>query len=132
MQDLAASPTEPILTIHTQISIATTTKKNVPIYNLVITVTSKSASSKPQTINIARSFTEWFDAAGHFVASPFQNMLASSVPAIGRSDSKRLQKSSDPKQETTYSTEMLDAVLAANAGAESSGTPKKGGKRRKA
>ncbi|EON97763.1 putative signal peptidase complex protein [Phaeoacremonium minimum UCRPA7] len=117
-----------------RISIATTTKKNVPIYNLAITITPKSTSAKPQTLNIARSFTEWFDAAGHFVAAPFQNMLASSVPAIASSDSKRLQslKSSDIKQGTTYSTEMLDAVLAANAGAESSGTPKKGGKRRKA
>lgn len=117
------------------ITIATHTTKNVPIYNLTITVA--PGSGKPRTIDLARSFTEWFDAAGHFVATPFQTMLASTVPAIGSLDPKRtaVQDAAGPQ----YTDEELTAMLAAagaapeDASATASGSSaKKGGKRRKA
>lgn len=117
------------------ITIATHTKKNVPIYNLAITITPKTGS--PTTINLSRSFTEWFDAAGRFVATPFQTMLASTVPVIGSLDPKRANA---PTAESVpqYTDEELSAMLAA-ASASSDGTAeatgssaKKGGKRRKA
>ncbi|KAF3769161.1 hypothetical protein M406DRAFT_233897, partial [Cryphonectria parasitica EP155] len=69
------------------IEIATSAKKNVPIYNLTITVTPKSG--KPQTFTLSRSFTEWFDEKGHFVATPFQTMLASNISTVGQADPKR-------------------------------------------
>lgn len=117
------------------IMIATHTKKNVPIYNLAITITPKTGVAT--TINLSRSFTEWFDAAGRFVATPFQTMLASTVPVIGNLDPKRasvLAAESAPQ----YTEEELSAMLAAakaspNDTAEATGSSaKKGGKRRKA
>ncbi|KUI57877.1 Signal peptidase complex subunit SPC2 [Cytospora mali] len=117
------------------ITIATHTRKNVPIYNLTITIAPKSG--KPRTIDLSRSFTEWFDAAGHFVVTPFQMMLASTVPAIGNADPKRanVQEAVGPQ----YTDEELTAMLAAagatpeDANASTTGSStKKGGKRRKA
>ncbi|POS76917.1 microsomal signal peptidase 25 kDa subunit [Diaporthe helianthi] len=127
--------TDPGAERNKQITIATHTKKNVPIYNLAITITPKTGS--PTTINLSRSFTEWFDAAGRFVATPFQTMLASTVPVIGSLDPKRANA---PTAESVpqYTDEELSAMLAA-ASASSDGTAeatgssaKKGGKRRKA
>lgn len=116
-----------------QVTIATSTTKNVPIYNLTLTLTSKS-SSKPQTITLARSFTEWFDEKGHFVALPFQTLLASNVPVIGKFDPKRATLDSGsavPGEE--FTTEELDALLADDGSAQTTGSAaKKGGKRRKA
>ncbi|KAH8759043.1 microsomal signal peptidase 25 kDa subunit [Diaporthe sp. PMI_573] len=117
------------------VTIATHTKKNVPIYNLAITITPKTGS--PTTINLSRSFTEWFDAAGRFVATPFQTMLASTVPVIGSLDPKRANV---PAAESApqYTEEELSAMLAAAGAspddtAEATGSSaKKGGKRRKA
>lgn len=89
-------------------------------------------SGKEETIKISCSFTEWFDAQGHFIAQPFQEMFASAVPLIGKMDPKRVK---------TASHELLDAppeVLAAVLGTPSATatgaeeTPaKKSGKRRK-
>lgn len=117
------------------ITIATHTKKNVPIYNLAITITPKAGSAT--TINLSRSFTEWFDAAGRFVATPFQTMLASTVPVIGKLDPTRasVQAAESAPQ---YTEEELSAMLAAAGAspddtAEATGSSaKKGGKRRKA
>ncbi|TPX08784.1 uncharacterized protein E0L32_009724 [Thyridium curvatum] len=133
------------------VTVASSTKKNVPVYNLSVTTTSstKSGAGAPQTVKIARSFSEWFDAAGHFVAPPFQTMLATGVPAIGKLDKKRVAAAagaptsagasaaaaSPAETQGQYSQEMLDALAAASAdGASSTGstTGKKGGKRRKA
>lgn len=125
-----------------QVTIATHTKKNVPIYNLTITIAPKSG--KPTTINLSRSFTEWFDAAGRFVATPFQTMLASTVPVIGTLDPKRAgapttAAAAGSSAGPQYTEEELSAMLAA-AGASSpddtaevtGSSAKKGGKRRKA
>lgn len=118
-------------------TISTSTKKNIPIYNLDISIQPGpgSASSKTQTITLARSFTEWFDAVGHFVAPPFQTMLASSVPAIGKFDAKRAGGSAQASTNgVDYSAEDLDAMLAAtneDSAKATGSSAKKGGKRRK-
>ncbi|KAK3936479.1 signal peptidase complex subunit SPC2 [Diplogelasinospora grovesii] len=94
------------------VKIATSTKKNVPQYNLTITTTSKSGKS--ETIAVSRPFTEWFDAAGHFVALPFQTMLATSIPAVGRLDPQRAQAGQDEKM-AAYTPEMLAALVQENS-----------------
>lgn len=115
-----------------QVTISTSTTKNVPIYNLSISLTSKS-SGKPQSITLARSFTEWFDEKGHFVALPFQTLLASNVPVIGKFDPKRATvdvASAVPGEH--FTVEELDALIAEGGAAAASGSAaKKGGKRRK-
>ena len=118
-----------------QVSISTTTKKNVPTYNLTIEITPKD-SAKAQTINLSRPFSEWFDAAGRFVAPPFQTMLATSVPTIGRLDAKRVAPPSEAANQK-YSVEMLDVLAASTSETHEVSTTgsvstKKGGKRRKA
>ncbi|KAI8662534.1 hypothetical protein LRP88_06744 [Fusarium phalaenopsidis] len=114
-----------------KISISSSTKKNVPIYNLVITVTDNN--SKSSVLKLSKPFTGWFDETGQFVAIPFQELLATSVPLIGKRDPKRVTVSQDL---LNASPDVLDAVLAANAGvAEGSSTAadagKKGGKQRR-
>lgn len=100
-----------------QLTIATSTKKNVPTYNVTATVEPKTGG-KPQTYTIARDFNGWFDEVGFFVAAPFQEMLASAVPAIGKQDPKRVKAS----QETLDANpDLLDAVLAASGAEDKAG-----------
>ncbi|KAK7415411.1 hypothetical protein QQZ08_012352 [Neonectria magnoliae] len=114
------------------ISITTSTKKNVPIYNVTVTVTSKD--SKKRAFKIAKPFSAWFDQTGQFIALPFQEMLATSVPLIGKCDPKRVTVS---QELLDANPDVLDAILAANsATAEGSttaaeATGKKANKRRK-
>ncbi|KAI6365170.1 hypothetical protein MCOR25_005464 [Pyricularia grisea] len=125
-----------------KITIASSVTKYDPSYRLTITIVPKGAS-KGQTIEVARPFSEWFDSVGHFIAAPFQTMLATSVPAIAKVDSKRLasipsaQADTSAPKEDGYSAEMLDAILSSSGsatGADPTGSvsAKKGGKRRKA
>lgn len=136
----------------TTVRIATSVpRKHDPTYHMTIEVVEHKAGGgggKTEKIEISRPFAEWFDAAGHFVAAPFQSVLATAVPVIGRLDPKRVVGSSSSssgeggKQELpAYTPEMLAMLAEANAsvvgsaaetasGAEPSG--KKGGKRRKA
>jgi hypothetical protein len=104
----------------------------------VVDITPKvGASSK---IEFARSFTEWFDVQGHFVALPFQTILATTVPLIAKADPKRA--ATVPPAPSTASpsfmnvdAETLDALAAAETtGAESNdaGSGGKKSKRRKA
>ena len=58
--------------------------KNIPIYN--VTVTYQASNGKEEKKKISSRFTRWFDQDGFFVAKPFQQWLASEVPAIGRAD----------------------------------------------
>ncbi|KAK3311229.1 microsomal signal peptidase 25 kDa subunit-domain-containing protein [Chaetomium strumarium] len=120
--------------------ISTSTKKNVPTYFVTVEVQEKDG--KKEVLKISRAFTEWFDAAGHFVAAPFQTLLASSLPVVGKLDPKRAAApKEDGGAEATYTPEMLDVLAQANVsvvgsaaeeatGSEAAGT--KGGKRRKA
>ncbi|KAI1809627.1 microsomal signal peptidase 25 kDa subunit-domain-containing protein [Poronia punctata] len=117
-----------------KISIATSTKKNVPTYYITVNITSKSGGTSK--LEFVRSFNEWFDGQGHFVALPFQTMLATAVPAIAQADPKRVEgAASAPPASQSFldiDTQTLDS-LAANetTGAETNAASKKT-KRRKA
>ncbi|KXX73387.1 Signal peptidase complex subunit SPC2 [Madurella mycetomatis] len=124
------------------VRISTSTKKNVPTYYMTIEIGHKDG--KKEKLEVSRAFTEWFDAVGHFVAAPFQTVLATAVPLIGKLDPKRVASAAEGKADAApaYTPEMLAMLAEANvsavgsaaetaaSGAESSG--KKGGKRRKA
>lgn len=108
-----------------QITISSTTKKNVPIYNLHINVQSKKGSQKSeQKHDISAPFSEWFDEVGYFVAAPFQELLATQVAVIGKQDPKRVIVKSS-QEALNADAILLDAVLAA------SGTDAKGASARK-
>lgn len=117
-----------------QISISTSTIKNVPEYHVSVTIQPKDKTAKPETISFKRSFADWFDEAGHFVAAPFQSMLASGVPVVAKLDPKRVVGPTPVSQ--GYSAEMLDVLSAKDPSyseVAASGTDvavKKGGKRR--
>ncbi|KAI8945662.1 microsomal signal peptidase 25 kDa subunit-domain-containing protein [Xylaria longipes] len=119
----------------TKISVSTSTKKNEPTYYVVVEVTPKGGAA--QKIEFARSFTEWFDVQGHFVALPFQTMLATTVPLIAKADPKRAAAALPPTSSASsdflnVDAQTLDALAAAEStGADSSATGKKS-KRRKA
>ncbi|KAK1725651.1 hypothetical protein CaCOL14_011505 [Colletotrichum acutatum] len=109
-----------------KVNIATSTKKNVPTYNMKITLTSKNGEKK--VINLSQPFKQWFDSQGRFVAVPFQEILATNIPAVGKLDPKRVTSASQG-----YSTEVLDALYAESTATGSGAEAAKGGsKRRKA
>ncbi|KAI0144650.1 microsomal signal peptidase 25 kDa subunit-domain-containing protein [Xylariaceae sp. FL1272] len=124
-----------------KISISTATTKNIPIYNLTITITPKN--SKPSEIKLSRSFAQWFDAQGRFITLPFQVMLASSVPLIAQADPKRAAIASQAETASgsmsagvpdflNADPSVLDALAAAETTrAEKEAAAGKKGKRRK-
>ncbi|RFU34360.1 hypothetical protein B7463_g1959, partial [Scytalidium lignicola] len=69
-----------------RIEISTSTKKHVPIYNVTVVTYTNGVAKK---IEIKKSFTQWFDAKGNFVALPFQQMFATAVPVIAAADPGR-------------------------------------------
>ncbi|OBT53935.1 hypothetical protein VE04_04321 [Pseudogymnoascus sp. 24MN13] len=71
-----------------KIAISTSTKKHTPTYTLTITSQSPT-SAAATTTTLSRPFADWFDSAGHFVALPFQQMLAGAAPVIGKADPGR-------------------------------------------
>ncbi|KAK1238773.1 hypothetical protein MKX07_004349 [Trichoderma sp. CBMAI-0711] len=113
-----------------KITVATSTKKLDPTYRLSITVTDTSAKSR--IIEIAKPFASFFDESGYFVAGPFQQILATAVPIVGKLDPKRIK--SESQDMLNASPEILDAILAANnaAAASTGAEAAEGGKRRKA
>ena len=117
------------------ITVASSTSKNVPIYNLTVTLFSKKKSVPDETIKISRSFSEWFDVAGTFIAPPFQTVLASSIALIGKHDPNRVAGAVDGVEESGVQeipAEILDAMLADTGAEKETPSTKKGGKRRKA
>lgn len=135
---------------------SSTPNKSVPEYHLTIDTfkhgkAGAGGGNKKESLVIIRSFTEWFDAAGHFVVAPFQTVLASSIPVVGKADPKRASGAA-PKKEgggdkeqvvPVYTPEMLDVLAGAGtsvvgsasepASASASEAVKKtSGKRRKA
>lgn len=117
-----------------KLTISTHTKKNVPEYNVKVTV--DSPKSPQSVIEFTRPFAGWFDAQGHFVTVPFQEMLATAVPSVGKLDSRRITKPTEP--DSQYSDEVLEALLAASSSATATGSAagteaaaKKTSKRRK-
>ncbi|KXH67903.1 microsomal signal peptidase 25 kDa subunit [Colletotrichum salicis] len=110
-------------TLGKQVNIATSTKKNVPTYNMKITLTSKNGEKK--VINLSQPFNQWFDSQGRFVAVPFQEILATNIPAVGKLDPKRVTSASQG-----YSTDVLDALYAESTATGSGAEAAKGGSKR--
>lgn len=69
----------------TQVRIATSTKKHIPIYEVDVVFT-PAGSTHQQKIHIRAPFTRWFTSDGYFIAKPFQQWLASEVPVVGAAD----------------------------------------------
>lgn len=92
-----------------------------------VTVTSKNGQKK--TVELAKPFAEWFDSQGHFVTTPFQEILATNIAVIGKLDSKRVKSASQ-----TYSADVLDALYAETTatGSGAEAAAKGSSKRRKA
>ncbi|KAG5952742.1 hypothetical protein E4U53_000012 [Claviceps sorghi] len=116
------------------ITIRTKTKKNDPTYYL--TVLTQGKTGGPQESAVSGSFAEWFDETGRFVAKAFQEFLASSVPAVGKQDPKRIKGVAQDL--VGANPELLDAVLAGavsgpgnDAESTAAETTAKKGKRRK-
>jgi hypothetical protein len=86
-----------------------------------------------------RSFTEWFDVQGHFIALPFQTMLATTVPLIATVDPKRVATtpssssaaSTDSSSFMTVDAHTLDALAAAESTGAESNVTSSGGKKSK-
>lgn len=72
-------------------------------------------------IKIEAPFMQWFTADGYFVAKPFQQWLAASIPLIGQTDPKNAEKDIgvESSQEETVTPSMLDGIA--------TGTKKEGG-----
>jgi signal peptidase complex subunit 2 len=119
----------------TKIQVQTKTDKFKAVYR--VTVISTTKDGNVTTKKIDKAFSGWFDAAGHFVTRPFQQMLASNVDVIGEVDPKNVvvaakkekvdevedNRSMDDKWASLLAeSETLDAVTSA--------TPAKGGKKR--
>ncbi|RDL38380.1 Uncharacterized protein BP5553_02720 [Venustampulla echinocandica] len=125
-----------------KIQIRSKTYKHVPNYHLTITTTSRDGKST--TKHLCKAFKGWFDVQGHFIAKPFQQMLAGSVDVIGRADPKNAKAANEGKPEKKPKVEdnrsMDDkwaSLLAESSGtreqdssAASTATPGKGGKKR--
>lgn len=88
--------------------------KHDPTYNL--TMTYSQGSSAPTTIKIARPFSQWFDASGRFIAAPFQQMLASSVPVIGKAASGKVTSMNSVEASALQETIEEAASVATGAG----------------
>ncbi|KAI1739528.1 microsomal signal peptidase 25 kDa subunit-domain-containing protein [Xylaria scruposa] len=118
----------------TKVSVSTSTKKNEPTYFVVVEITPKGGAA--HKIEFSRSFTEWFDVQGHFIALPFQTMLATTVPPIAKADPKRAAglppTSAAPSDFLNVDAETLDALAAAESTGADSGAAGKKSKRRKA
>lgn len=79
---------------------------------------------------MAKPFASFFDESGYFVAVPFQQILATSVPVIGKLDPRRIK--SESQDMLNANPELLDAILAANNGAATGVDAPEGGRQRKA
>ena len=84
-----------------QVSLASKTSKHEPTYYLTVTTMAVGASSY-KIRKIEAPFTTWFTADGYFVAKPFQQWLASSVPVIGDAD----LKNSAPVEQSMVDSEI--------------------------
>ncbi|KAI4202367.1 MAG: hypothetical protein LQ350_002585 [Teloschistes chrysophthalmus] len=92
----------------TLISIASSVNKHKPIYNLRVRY--EKQGKKPQQLNISAPFTRWFDSDGFFVATPFQQWLASEIPVIGEADPKKVASSAASIESNKESRKVENAV----------------------
>ena len=57
-------------------------------------------------IEVEAPFTNWFTTDGHFIAKPFQQWLASSVPIIGKAAIANSSKQITTRVEDTTMTDL--------------------------
>lgn len=121
-----------------KIEVSTSTKRHTPIYK-VVAKTYPKAGGDPTTITVIKPFSQWFDAAGRFVAQPFQAMLATKVPIISKADPKRAEPVVATKtvEDDTVTNDRWAGLLASSSGmdaltaaASTSGADSKGAKKR--
>ncbi|KAL8798828.1 MAG: hypothetical protein Q9182_006350 [Xanthomendoza sp. 2 TL-2023] len=74
----------------TLISIASSVSKHKPIYNLQVRY--NEPGKEPQVLKLSAPFTRWFDSDGYFVATPFQQWLATHIPVVGKADPQKIDK----------------------------------------
>ncbi len=86
-----------------------------------MSVTTYGKGGKKETVSIKKPFNLWFDKAGHFVALPFQQMLASGVKIVGEADpTKVVEGKKKEKKKVEESNMPMDGKWASLL-AESSG-----------
>jgi len=122
----------------TKIIISTSSDKHIPIYNLTVRITKSKnpASSGWEELKVKAPFTRWFTSDGHFVAKPFQQWLASEVPAIGEADPanviEEIGRGSEVETASAKSMNVnIDNLQDVLGYIQNQGTPAKGGKARK-
>ena len=98
-----------------QLSIASTVAKFTPIYHITV-------RTGNEVYERSAPFSVWFDVDGQFVAGPFQQWLASSVPAVGQADPGRASAKTDGLPKENGQSASIDAVTP---------SPKKRGRPRK-
>lgn len=101
-----------------RIEVSTKTEKYTPIYNLSVTTYGKGG--KKETVSIKKPFNLWFDKAGHFVALPFQQMLASGVKIVGEVDPTKVVEGKKKEKKVVENNISMDDKWASLL-AESSG-----------
>ncbi|KAI4250774.1 MAG: hypothetical protein LQ352_005260 [Teloschistes flavicans] len=92
----------------TLISIASSVNKHKPIYNLRVRY--EEQGKKPRQLNISAPFTRWFDSDGYFVATPFQQWLASEIPVIGEAVPEKVASSTAGMESNKESGKLKDTV----------------------
>jgi hypothetical protein len=123
-----------------KITIQSQTDKFIPVYKL--TVTTEGKDGKKVVKKVKMEFREWFDEKGAFITKPFQRLLASSVPVIGKADPKNAVPKKEKVKEVDNRSmdEKWASLLAESSGAvegetngtsTSTATPGKGKKRGK-
>lgn len=109
-----------------KIEISTSTKKHIPIYDVTVTFYTALHPTVPNTIKISKPFTQWFDAAGHFVPLPFQQMLAGGVAIIGAADPTKVISSGGKIVQATPTGQELQDLLNTIPASSVSGVKKEG------
>lgn len=118
-----------------KIAISSSTTKHKPLYQLKVT-TWANKNAPGVTRKLEKEFRDWFDGKGHFVAQPFQEMLASNVTLVGKVDPKRVVSKKEKTEQVDDGKTMDEKwanLLAESTGVESneSVVPGKGKRRAK-
>lgn len=106
--------------------------KHKPVYNLQVRY--GKAGKQLQVLKLSAPFTLWFDSDGYFVATPFQQWLATEIPIVGEADPLKADKGAAKKEQdqatnpqpTKGSEDLIKAPIdgASSSGARSRKTKK--------
>jgi hypothetical protein len=80
---------------------------------------------KKENVSIKKPFNLWFDKAGHFVALPFQQMLASGVKLVGEADPTKVVEGKKKEKKAEEINMSMDdkwaSLLAESSGVDLDG-----------